>query len=126
MISVFVPAQGSELEKNILPKSGIVGSEADDGRIRVDFEGNELELEELEGFADRVERAAARHTWGQGEGYPTSARAVVDSDDLVRIGTFDPLAGTVEVTAPKPLRRWLQVDSIDDQELQTSDSTPID
>lgn len=122
-LTVYVPKKGTELRDQIASGSGIVGSPyADTGRLRLDFEGNLHGLPELERFADRVARAAERHTWesAEGEGYPTSACAYADRDAVVAVGTFHPAAGRVTVQKTRVLQQWLDTGRIPRQELETS------
>lgn len=110
-LTVYVPKKGTELRDQIAPGSGIVGSPyGDTGRLRLDFEGNLHGLPELECFADRVARAAERHTWesAEGEGYPTSACAYADPEAMIAVGTFDRLAGRITVEDEEELTDWLR------------------
>jgi hypothetical protein len=103
-----------------LSGSGIVGPEADPQElIRIDFEGNVHDIDALQRFADRVERAAERHKWRglDGERYPTSACAHVTRGDLVRIGRFDLLTRTLDVEDRQSLAEWLDVGTIPEADL---------
>lgn len=119
-LEVYVPAEGSPLYEKIAPGSGIVGSEVGDtGRLRIDFEGNLYDLDELRRYADRVARAAERHLWRgeNGERYQTVACAYVDADQVIAVGSFRPTEGALSESDRNRLRRWLQVDEVSGEEL---------
>lgn len=102
-IDVYVPAEGALALATIDPHSGIVGSPAqgwlgsaeqnDLHRIVLDFEGNRFQQAGMVTYADRVRHAAGHHV----EHYPTTARIVVDVDQVTRAGTFYPQWQRVEV-----------------------------
>jgi hypothetical protein len=102
-LSVYVPYVGT-LEW-IDPGSGIVGSKLDNepDRIVIDYEANRHGAVNIRTFADRVAHAADRHITR----YPTIARAVVDADQLLWVGTFDPNTGVVDLGNSEPLESWL-------------------
>lgn len=118
-LTVYVPAPGSRLREEVVRQgSGMVGSEmGDSGRIRVDFQD---ETDAFPTFADRVRRAAERHTWegpdGR-EGYPTNACAYVSPDELVPVGRYDPEAKRVHVNDERALEEWLGVDDLAEEAL---------
>lgn len=118
-LTVYVPAPDTELRREIDPASGVVGSPyGDTGRLRIDFESNRLGLDEFAGFANRVRRAAERHLWKDGEGYPTNACAYVDAELVVEVGEFDTEQGKVRVTKEAELADWLGLDSVPAEELE--------
>lgn len=100
-IEVYVPVPG-RLEQ-IADGSGIVGTRLEDGRVRIDFEGNLHGAVNVVTYADRVEIACGRHQVS----YPTVARMSVPAADVAAVGVFDPETGVVTVTAPDLLTGWL-------------------
>lgn len=120
MLPVFVPREDASLQETIEPGSGIVGSRREDGRVRIDYEGNLYGAANITTFADRVYHAASRHTAHEGRGYPTRARQVVERDELVQVGCFDEKLGIVRVERPLPLQRWLGTEEIEEAELFTT------
>lgn len=108
-LDVYVPAPDSELAGRVWPGSGIVGSlVGDTGRLRLDYEGDD---EIYPSYADRVERAAERHLVvrpGGGRGYPSKASAYVDTDQVIKVGRWDPIEDKLEITDPESLSDWLE------------------
>lgn len=106
-LGVYVPTPGSEITDRIWDGSGIVGSlVGDSGRIRIDFEGDD---EVFPTYEDRVERAAERHLAvrpGGYRGYPSQASAIVDADQVMKVGWWDPVAGELEITDREALAKW--------------------
>lgn len=95
----------------------VASSVGDTGRLRVDFEGDD---ELFPTFADRVQRATERHTWKRPQGsggYPTSACAYVDPEEVRAIGTFSPSSGRITVSDPDGLKDWLHTDRLPPEEL---------
>lgn len=102
----------------ILPGSGIVGTDHGE-RVLVDYEGNRYGSESFKTYADRCLHAAGRHVTN----YPTIARAFMPANQLRPVGTFDDLFGEVHLDAGQEatLAQWLGVDTLDPQELLTTD-----
>lgn len=74
---------------SIDPMSGIVGVPARlADHTLIYYEGNRYNASNIVTWADRVEHAAGRLTW-QGVGYPTIALAMVQTEWLTAVGTFD-------------------------------------
>lgn len=124
-LGVYVPRPGTELREQIATGSGVVGSPADqDGHVRIDYEGNLHDIGELERYAERVKRAAERHKWEgpDGEAYPTSARARVQNEKVIRIGRVDLLTRTLEVDNRDALADWLEVGTVPEMELTFTDT----
>jgi hypothetical protein len=93
-LDVYVPADSAAASLTIDAGSGIVGTASDElGRTLVDFEGNRYGAVNLVTYADRVHCAADRHVVR----YPTTARALLDTITLVRVGTFDPETGDIDL-----------------------------
>jgi hypothetical protein len=94
-LDVYVPADRATATARIVDAgSGIVGTASDElGRTLVDFEGNRHGAVNLVTYADRVHCAAGRHTVR----YPTTARALLDTTVLVRVGTFDSETGDIDL-----------------------------
>lgn len=117
MITIYVPRPGSELEEEVWPRSGIVGSpEGSTGRLRVDYEGDQ---ELYPRFVERVRRAADRHRWRgeHREGYPTRANAFVDPTEVIAVGRYDVDEGRVIIDDETALAAWLGVEKLPDEEL---------
>lgn len=108
----------------VAPKSGMVARCTDHG-IVVDFEGGIYGQINLVTYADRVAVAAGRAA----ADYPTAARRYVADTDVVDVGVFDPLMGTIEVDEGMrdALARWLEVPVEDlEPQLVTTDLTSVD
>lgn len=108
-VRVYVPAEDAdELHEAIWPGSGIVGSEVgESGRLRLDFEGDQ---EIFDTYDARVARAAERHLYARSDGsrgYMTRACAFVDFDQVIEVGSWDPVAGELEITNKEALSEWL-------------------
>lgn len=114
---VYVPAEGTHLTNTLAPASGIVGEPTGD-RITVYYEGNVHGAVNLKTFADKVECAMGRLATR----YPTSSVRSVKEEELLRVGTFDPIMGRIAVTDPKALASWLGSEKIEATELLTSES----
>lgn len=84
-IPIYVPAPDATLPY-IASGSAIVGNmESALGRIRIDYEGNIFNFQNLRHYADRVRHAADRHV----NNYPTVARAWVMLNQLRIVGEYD-------------------------------------
>lgn len=116
-IDVYVPTSSSELRERVWAGSGIVGSEVSDtGRLRLDYEGD---TEMYPSYAERVRRAAERHCWEGPEerGYPTSACAYVDPEQVLLVGRYVEEDERVVVTDEEALTAWLGVEELEEDEL---------
>lgn len=102
-LTIYVPRAASDLERMILPRSGIVGTMQTEGRVLIDYEGNAYGAANMVTWADRVEHAAGRHVMR----YPTVARLEVIAFDLVPVGVFDTDGRTVTVGHVDEVCRWL-------------------
>lgn len=118
-VVVWVPV--GRLATLIRPGSGVVSSAPErGGRILVDFEGAVYGQASMKVYADRV-----CHAWGrQTANFPTVARAWPRVDELVRLGTFDPIEGVVELddvcalgSSRDVLAEWLKVQEVPDSQL---------
>jgi hypothetical protein len=117
-VPVYVPVSGYA-RATIDAGSGVVGSVVDDGRIRVDYEGNRYGAANLNRWADRVHAALDRHLVH----YPTVARAIVPAADLVVVGSFDQNLGELSILDGyrDQVVAWLAVDDAGlDGQLHTS------
>src|SRR5579859_8084198 len=83
ILTVYVPA--NEDFHGIAPGSAIVGSDSDDGTVRVDYEGGIHGQVCFESFTRRAMQAAGRHV----ANYPTSARMNLPPSELHAIGYYD-------------------------------------
>lgn len=107
-LTVYVPAEDSELRETIARGSAIVGSEyRDTGRLRIDFEGNVYGLEQLKEFEAKLQRAAERHLANDGRGAETVACAYVDPGEVVAVGEYDVWSGEVTIHVDDRLQEWL-------------------
>lgn len=116
-IEVFVPRQPGKLP--ILPHSGIVGTAQAAGMVLIDYEGNRYQAANIVSFADRVHHAWGRHSTS----YPTVARACIPAEELIAVGSYDPLRGDVQLYGPEErqaLCAWLEVEQLDEQELRST------
>ncbi len=106
-VTVYVPADAHRTA--ILAASGIVGTPtADNRQVLVDYEGDKMgPTEQFALWADRINHAWGRHA----DRYPTVARAVLASDDLVAVGVYDPVEGVValEPGCEERVADWLSV-----------------
>jgi hypothetical protein len=118
VLAVYVLHPNSPLRFSIAHHSAIVGTpgENDPSQVRIDYEGDLYHASNLVTFADRVERAAGRHTTN----YPTVARAWVQADSLVRVGSWDDREGLVHVEMPDALAAWLDVETVPEQEFRAT------
>lgn len=106
-LTVYVPTEDSKLRTKIAPGSAIVGSEYQDtGRLRLDFEGNVYNLEELEEFEAKLQRAAERHLAHDGRGAETVACAYVDPEEVIAVGEYDVRSGEVTIHLDDLLQEW--------------------
>jgi len=102
---IYVPANQTADKAlcGILPGSGIVGKSTDDGQqIEIWYEGNAHDAINLTTFAEKISCAAGRMS----SHYPTSARAVVDTCDLVLVGEFHPAEGRVDIHFVDLVSKW--------------------
>ena len=107
-LPIYVPAEDSKLREKIAPGSAIVGSEYQDtGRLRIDFEGNLYDLEELEEFEAKLQRATERHLANDGRGVETVACAYVDRGEVVAVGEYDSAEKHVSISGDEILEDWL-------------------
>src|SRR5436305_2608893 len=82
--TIYVPVADSHLRNMIRPGSGIVGTaDPDSGRIVIDYEG--AIYGQSMSYEDKIFHAWGRHTHGE-HGYPTVARAWVESEQLLEVG----------------------------------------
>ena len=84
-LTVYVPAEGSQLAKDVAPGSAIVGDENSAVTVLVDYEGNLYGATNLHEFDVRLEIAAGRHV----EKYPTTARRAVPKTSVQAVATYD-------------------------------------
>lgn len=105
-LNVYVPSPDSPLRHTIRAGAGIVGTPQRNGRILIDFEGNLYDAVNMREYEQRVFHAHDRHTW-RGVGYPTVARAWVDFDDVIEIGSYSPTTQKVTIFDQPALDAWL-------------------
>lgn len=119
-VFVYVPRHGSELRREIVDASGIVGSPLEDtvGKMLIDYEGALYRQPGLKTYADKVAHAAERHV----HRYATRARKIVDAGELVHIGFWDVERSSVIVLDEGYFRlcEWLGVKRIPQSELELS------
>jgi hypothetical protein len=122
-LMLFVPISRTSLLASIVaPGSAIIGPEGSDEwdgseHVTVDYEGNVHGAVNIKTYADRARHAAER----QLRRLPTVARCVAQRSELQQVGWFDPERGVTLLTgAEKAVASWLEVDSVNPQELQFS------
>ena len=101
---VYVPR---DERLGIDPRSGVTGVpvSGDATRVRLDYEGNRFQADNVLTFADRVYHAIGRsHT-----SYPTIARQVASLEDVVLVGWMDVQHGVIHVlpAAADTLHAWI-------------------
>jgi len=119
--TVYLPLGDDPRLATIVRGSGIVGELQGDGSLLLDFEGNAYGASNLERFANRVLKAAAR----QAERYPTRARLLIEPEHVVAIGEFDAREQVVRLTGADSearLAAWLDVPEVDPQR---ADRAPV-
>ncbi len=85
-IVVYVPIDGTYAFKKIARGAGVVGTkDPHSGLVTIDYEGNVHGMQNLGKFVERLLSAADRHVCR----YPTTARMVVPSAELLPVATFD-------------------------------------
>jgi hypothetical protein len=104
VLDLYAPAPGARSLRHVRPGSAIVGRPRPDdpSRVRVSYEGNLYDAENLRTYEDRVRCAAGRLV----AGYPTVATAVVPAGDLRRIGAYHYATDTVALDDPLPPSAW--------------------
>ena len=103
-LAIFCPKPDSILAKTLKAGSAIVG-DADavtDGRLRVYYEGNLYNAENMRYFSQRLLHAAGRLT----ANYPTVAQAYIPLDELYEVGVYDTDTKTALISKPESLRAW--------------------
>lgn len=85
-LNIYIPQDPRKPPLGIVPASAIVGAAADaSGLVRVDFEGNIYETENLQDYESRIRQAAGRYAIR----YPTVARGSVPEAELRCVGEVD-------------------------------------
>jgi hypothetical protein len=103
--NIYVPTNQAvgKAPCGILPGSGIVGKSTGDGQqIEIWYEGNTHQAINLNTFAEKISCAAGRMS----SHYPTSARAVVDTCDMVLVGEFHLAEGRVVINEVDLVTKW--------------------
>lgn len=124
-VSIYIPALGTYLDRELLPKSGLVGVPAADDRVLVYYEGNKYGAENMRTWADKLYHAADRLLW-KGIGYPTIAFAFVPRDDVLMVGQLWHPERRIEIHDSEKVSAWLGKDALEypdsaEPELQFSD-----
>ena len=123
-LTVYVPKLAAL--PAIQPGAGIIGSQATDhpGKLLLDYDDTYPDVQQRR-YADRILHAAQRHLTGD----PTGCRLLVDPDDLLVVGSFDPATGTVQVSNSEALEAWLAEAShgtIPDLDAETHTTATLD
>lgn len=107
-VAVYLPAADDPLNAVIRPRSGIVGTPADDDRLVLDYADRPVGGT----WADRLHIAWGRHLRQDGHRYPTIARSTVAAHQATVIATYDPREGDVALDPQSAAlaARWLDVD----------------
>lgn len=102
-LAVYVPAS-EHLTHMIAAGSGIVGSPAahESRKVVIHYEGNLFGAENMQTFEQKVHHAAGRHVCA----YPTIATAVVDEDQLHRVGSYDVATDSIDVEDQAAVDAW--------------------
>ena len=107
---VIIPKPGTPLEFTVREGSGMIASDSplQEGRAKVDYEGNLYDAINLRDPLDRIRCAAGR----QVQGYPTIARSSAKWEELVIVGTLDPETYEIKID-PQPgdlevMQRWFK------------------
>jgi hypothetical protein len=103
-LGVFVPADDSRTM--LRPGTGIVGA-PEPLRTHIYHEDN-TDYANVNTFADLLHIA-----WGRcSQNYPTHKRQLVDSDDVIQVGIYDPRNGDLIVDPDQRelLMRWLNIE----------------
>jgi hypothetical protein len=113
--TVYVPAPGGRLEKQLEPGSAILGTEshADDAMVAIRIEPRRTSKRLRPTFGDLIELCTRRERWDR----------TVPTADLVRVGVFDELAGAVRLdsqAAGEQLAAWLAEPALDLLDLGTT------
>lgn len=115
VVNLYLPHPESELARDVIKGSAIVGLVTGDGRIRVHFEGNTLGASQLARYRDRASRAVDRVVFNYPKGYPTKAQRVVDPRELELIGTIDVATRSLTfVRQAADLAWWLEENDLID------------
>lgn len=112
-VRIYLPHPESTLSKSIDHGSGIVGADAGDGRVLIYYEGNRFGAANLKRYSERVQHADGRFH----ADYPTIARSVVDSRELVAVGWWHRRERRVELDVTPDELSWWVDNSDPEQEL---------
>ncbi len=88
-LGLYLPHPESDLARDLIKGSAIVGVDQSGGRVLVHFEGNSLGAAQLARYRDRAGRAADHLLFNYPSGYPTKAQRIVDPREIERIGALD-------------------------------------
>src|SRR5260370_32400141 len=98
-LGLYVPHPESALSSKLARGSAIVGLPLATGEITIYYEGNVIGAENLERYRDKAVQAAGRMLYRYPAGYPTRAREVVDSREVVEVGSIDTKTYRIDITA---------------------------
>jgi hypothetical protein len=114
-LGLYVPHPESGLSSKLARGSAIVGLPLATGEITIYYEGNVIGAENLERYRDKAVQAAGRMLHRYPAGYPTRAREVVDSREVVEVGSIDAKTFRIDITAGlSDLSWWLAADDLVD------------
>lgn len=102
MIDVYVPKEGTSLERLVKRGSGIVGENFIGDETLVYYEGNIYGASNIRSYEDCLEVAAGRMI----EKYPTVARMIVRGEDLILAGVWDPETKVLYVHEKEVIDAW--------------------
>ena len=105
-LNLYVPHPESTLCTELARGSGIVGLPLANGAIRIYYEGNTIGATNLSHYRERCIQAASRMLHEYPRGYPTRARADVDTREVVEIGTIESSNGLIRITARSNDLTW--------------------
>ena len=114
-LNLYVPHPESRLCTALARGSAIVGLPLNTGLIRIYYEGNVIEAQNLKRYRDKAIQAAGRMLHGYPAGYPTRTREDVDARELVEVGAIDAKTYEIDISAkPTDLSWWINSDDLVD------------
>jgi hypothetical protein len=114
-LSLYVPHPESRLCTALVRGSAIVGLPLSNGQIRIYYEGNVIDAQNLKRYRDKAAQAAGRMLHSYPAGYPTRAREDVDPREVVEVGAIDATTYGIDISAtPTDLSWWIDADDLVD------------
>ena len=101
-----MPHPESDLARELIKGSAIVGLPIPQGAIRIYYEGNVIRAANLQLYRARAAQAASRMLHNYPTGYRTRAREDIDPRELVEVGTIESVTGRLDITAKANELSW--------------------